>query len=256
MVEPTRDLLLGIDIGTTNAKAALVGLDGKLVATAQRGYELHHVRPNWVEQNPDDWWQAACISIREVLAAARASAARIAGVAVSSEAPCLVLMDARGAAVRPAMLWMDRRAESEASAMSDTFGFSEIVSRTGNRPDAFFTAAKFRWLRSHEPESLAACRNTLLANGYVVFKLTGELTLDRSHASLLQLRDLASDAWLTDICVWCGAEAHWFAHPADAHAVGRDGDTPRSRGIRVARRHTGHGRYGGQIRAAALEVGA
>ena len=52
-------LLLGIDIGTTAAKAALFGLDGRLQAVGSAEYPLYHIRPGWVEQQPEDWWQAS-----------------------------------------------------------------------------------------------------------------------------------------------------------------------------------------------------
>jgi xylulokinase len=216
---PACDLLLGVDIGTTSAKAALVGADGTLVATAQRAYPLHHVRPNWVEQNPQDWWRGACTSIKEVLASVRNAPSRVAGVAVSSQAPSLVVVDGRGMVIRPAMIWMDRRAEPEASALGDMFGFSEVVARTGNRPDAFFVAAKLRWLRNHEPETLAPDRRAMLSNGYIVFRLTGEPSMDRSHATLLQLRDVTEDTWLPELCEWCGIDPGQFPDPADAHSV-------------------------------------
>jgi carbohydrate kinase of FGGY family protein len=58
-------LLLGIDVGTTAAKAALFSIDGHLQGVGQAEYPVHHVRPGWVEQNPEDWWQAVCVAIQQ-----------------------------------------------------------------------------------------------------------------------------------------------------------------------------------------------
>ncbi|MEO8392721.1 MAG: FGGY family carbohydrate kinase, partial [Chloroflexota bacterium] len=112
-----RDLLLGIDVGTTAAKAALFQPDGQVQAVAQAAYPLNHIRPNWVEQNPEDWWQAVCAAIQQVNAAVPDAPQRIVGIAVSAQAPTLIALDASGTPLRPALIWMDRRAEAEAQAL-------------------------------------------------------------------------------------------------------------------------------------------
>ena len=89
-------LLLGIDIGTTAAKAALFSVDGRLQAVGSAEYPLHHIRPGWVEQQPEDWWQAACNAIRQALSQVEQGAERIAGICVSAQAPTLIALDADG----------------------------------------------------------------------------------------------------------------------------------------------------------------
>ena len=44
------EMLLGIDVGTTGAKAALVSPEGRLLALGRSEYGLQHLRPGWVEQ--------------------------------------------------------------------------------------------------------------------------------------------------------------------------------------------------------------
>src|SRR5690349_12619971 len=104
-------LLLGIDIGTTAAKAALFGINGRLQAVSSAEYPLHHIRPSWVEQQPEDWWQATCTAIRQALAQVEQGAERIAGICVSAQAPTLIALDADDRPLRPPLIWMDRRAE-------------------------------------------------------------------------------------------------------------------------------------------------
>jgi xylulokinase len=82
-------LLLGIDVGTTAAKAALFSIDGHLQGVGQAEYPVHHVRPGWVEQNPEDWWQAVCVAIQQALAQLPDAAQRVAGVAISAPAPTM-----------------------------------------------------------------------------------------------------------------------------------------------------------------------
>ncbi|MGD0903521.1 MAG: FGGY family carbohydrate kinase, partial [Terracidiphilus sp.] len=147
-------LLLGLDAGTSSVKAVLLDLGGNLRAVSQAEYPLHHLRSAWVEQNPEDWWQATCKAIREALGKVERGPERVLGLAVSSQAPTLLPLDHSGRPLRPAMIWMDRRAEAEAVRLTELLGAEEIHRVTGNRPDAFYVAARLLWLRNHEPEIL------------------------------------------------------------------------------------------------------
>jgi len=201
------ELLLGIDIGTTAAKAALFTVDGRLAAVAQADYPLNHLRPNWVEQNPEEWWQAVCAAIQQVLGALPQARDQVLGVAISAQAPTLIALDQHGTPLRPALIWMDRRAENEADFLSEAADMHAI---TGNRADAFYVAPKLRWFRMHEPHLLAQTRCFVQINGYINYRLTGEFSLDPAHAGLLQLRDYRSGAWSSLLCDLCGVEPSQF----------------------------------------------
>ncbi|MCC6616919.1 MAG: FGGY-family carbohydrate kinase [Anaerolineae bacterium] len=199
-------LLLGIDVGTTGVKAALFTPDGHLETVATVEYATQYLRPGWVEQDPQDWWQATCTTIRTVVSEVPNAAERIAGVAVSSQAPALIATDADGNPLRPALIWMDRRADAEVEQLKALFGAEKIYRVTGNRPDAFYVAAKLRWFWQHEPELHARTRWILQIPGYINAKLTGTFAVDNSHAALLQLRDYATGAWSMPICEACGVD--------------------------------------------------
>src|ERR1035438_5120589 len=152
--EAMEPLLLGIDVGTSAVKAALVDRRGSLHAVGQAEYPLHHIRPAWVEQDPDDWWRGTCQAIREALAKVPHGAERVLGLAVSCQAPALLALDRSGRPLRPAMIWMDRRAEAETLQLAEQMGGDRIYRVTGTRPDALYVAARLLWLRNHEPETL------------------------------------------------------------------------------------------------------
>ncbi len=199
------DLLLGIDVGTTMVKAALFSLDGRLQALGSSELRLYHLRAGWVEQRPEDWWQAVCDSIRQACAAVPDAAARIAGLAVSSQAPTLIPLDHAGDPLRPALIWMDRRAEAEAAELDALLGADAIYRITGNRPDAFYLAAKLRWFSRHQPDLLAQTYQFVQINGYVNYRLTHTYSLDASHVGLMQLGD-----WSPEICAACGVDPAQF----------------------------------------------
>ena len=200
------DLLLGIDVGTTAVKAALFSLDGQLVGVGNVAYPIHYVRPGWVEQQPQDWWNATCQAVQGALEGIPQGARRVAGLAVSSQAPALIALDEDGQPLRPALIWMDRRAEAEVQQLVDRFGADEIFRITGNRPDAYYVAAKLLWFKTHEPTLFARTHQFVQINGYINYRLTDVYTLDSAHAALLQLREYGTDRWSLDLCEACGVD--------------------------------------------------
>jgi len=211
------ELLLGIDVGTTGAKAALVSPDGRLRALGRSEYGIHHLRPGWVEQNPEDWWQAVCLATRQALGNIPEARDRVLGLAVSSQAPALLPLSRAGAPLRPAMIWMDRRAEAEVKQLDEILGEGTIYRVTGNRPDAFYVAPKLLWFKRHEPQLLEQTFQFVQVNGYINYRLTGEFSLDSAHASLLQLRDASNDEWYRPICDLCGIEPSQFPEVKTGH---------------------------------------
>jgi xylulokinase len=117
------------------------------------------------------------------------------------------------------MIWMDRRAEAEAVRLTELLGAAEIHRITGNRPDAFYVAARLLWLRNHEPEILKRTWKFAQVNGYLNYRLTGRLTMDPSHAVLLQLRHYATGAWSEALCSACGVDPAQFPEVMEAHRV-------------------------------------
>jgi xylulokinase len=62
-----RDAFLAIDVGTQSSRAAVLTLDGKVLAIAAQPHAMATPRPGWAEQNPADWWDATLHNIRDVV---------------------------------------------------------------------------------------------------------------------------------------------------------------------------------------------
>jgi xylulokinase len=211
------DALVGVDVGTTAVKAAVFAPSGRLLAAASREYPTSFPRAGWAEQDPDDWWRGASAALAAALAEARV--ARVAAVCVSAQAPTLLALDRRGRPLRPALIWMDRRADEACATLRQAVGEEAVRRTTGNRVDPFFVAPKLIWFREHEPELFAQARTFVQVTGWIVRRLTGELTLDREHGSLLSLRDLAADTWSEALLEACSVEPGRFPRLVDAHEV-------------------------------------
>ncbi|WP_460521875.1 xylulokinase [Flindersiella endophytica] len=204
-------LVIGVDVGTTGAKTVLATATGEVLAEAGQEYPTHYTPHDGAEQDPADWWTAVAGGIRRVLADA-GEQADIAAVAVSSQAPSVVVVDEQGSPLHRALLWMDRRGRAECEQRADTAG--DLLARTGNRLDPFFAAPKLAWLLRQRPELRGRAGATvLMANGYVVHQLTGALTCDTGHLGLTLLGDLATAAWAPDLLELWGIPASWLPEP-------------------------------------------
>ena len=199
----TEPLLVGLDIGTTGLKAGLVDARGGLVAMTTAPCEVQRPAPGQAEQDPEDYWRAAAACIRELLAVSRVEPGRIVALSSCGHAPTMVLLDGDDSPVRPAILWQDTRAVTEAEELARDPGPDALAEALGVRwpIDASMPMARFRWLGRHEPDVLRRVRHALLPKDYVHLRLTGEATTDPwsakglVHQSTLMpieaLRDLA-----------------------------------------------------------------
>ena len=154
--------VLGLDLGTTEVKAGLVTLDGRLLALARSGYGLDVSGGHgWAEQDPGSWWSAVVSAVRALHAA---DLAEIVAIGADGHGPTLVAVDPRGEATRPAITFLDGRATAEAdelTAASGVHGWS-----LGGLPSAL-------WVERHEPAVAAATRWYMSTWEWLVLRLTG-----------------------------------------------------------------------------------
>lgn len=186
---------LALDVGTTSVKAAIVR-DGQAAYTAEAPLPLATPRPGWAEQHPDDWWAAAGIAIGSLRDLARSELDAAAVIAVTGQMQDLVPLDGDGRPVRPAILYSDARAGAEHDELLGRFGESWSTA-IGATPDATNVAAKWQWMRDHEPD--AAARTTVVlfgAHSAVVHRLTGGVaTCDPTTAATTGFLDVGNGAW-------------------------------------------------------------
>ena len=204
------DLLLGIDLGTSGLKAALFAAqDGRVVASATRGYPLSHPHPNWAEQEPADWWQATVEAIRACLADAANSgyhADTVRGLAISGQMHGAVLLDAQDVVVRPCIIWADTRSQAQCDWMTQTVGAERLIDLVSNPALPGFTAPKVLWVRDNEPEIWAQVRRIFLPKDYLRWRLTGIAAMEISDAAGTCLLDVRRGEWSAEVLAAIGLD--------------------------------------------------
>jgi xylulokinase len=191
-------LLLGVDVGTSGLKAVLLDESGSTVDEATIPYDVRSPQPGWTEQDPDTWWSA----LREALATlwARGRAAEdIAAVGLTGQMHSLVVLDAAGTVLCPAILWSDNRTGAECAEITAAIGREALLERTGNLALAGFTAPKILWVRRHWPEAYAKAAHLLLPKDFIRYRLSGAFASDMSDASGMLLLDVRARRWADDI---------------------------------------------------------
>jgi xylulokinase len=186
--------LLGVDVGTSGVRAIAVEEgSGRVIAAATREYPLVTPRPLWAEQDPEDWWRGASAAIREVAQAVGGK--NISAIGLSGQMHGVVLLDAQGTALGPALLWCDGRSHLECQEITERVGAERLIALTSNPALVGFSAPKLLWLRKNEPQRFAQARTFLLPKDFLRFRLSGERFTEVSDASGTLLFDVAHRTW-------------------------------------------------------------
>jgi xylulokinase len=210
---------IGIDSSTTATKALLLDEAGRVVGVASAEYGYETPRPLWSEQQPDLWWSGTVNSIREVMAKTAVNPAHIAAIGLTGQMHGLVLLDAAGEALRPAILWNDQRTGAECDEMRARFGRQRLIDVTGNDALTGFTAPKILWVRNNEPEIYGRIAHILLPKDYVRLKLTGAYATDKAGAAGTQLFDLRRRNWSEELLAALEIEREWLPETFEGTAV-------------------------------------
>src|SRR5579863_7212549 len=188
--------LLGIDVGTGGTRAVLLDETGKVAASATSEHAaISAPQIGWAEQDPRDWWRATCAAIKECLQLAGVSADEIDGVALTGQMHGMVLLDAVGEVLRPAIIWCDQRTEAQGRAITEKIGARRLIELTANPALTNFTLTKIWWVQQHEPEIWSRVRTLLLPKDYARFRMTGARACDVADASGTLLFDVAHRRW-------------------------------------------------------------
>ena len=180
-------LVAGVDSSTQSCKVVIRDLEtGALVRS---GSAKH---PDGTEVDPAAWWVALNTALNQAGGLDDVEAISIAG-----QQHGMVLLDANGEVIRPALLWNDTRSAQAALDLIDEFGVETLVKRSGSAPVASFTITKLRWVRDNEPANAAKVAAVALPHDWLTWRLRGfgpagesthgpvleELITDRSDAS-------------------------------------------------------------------------
>lgn len=212
--------LLGIDIGTTGAKALLVdAANGVVQASATTEYPTLTPHPLWAEQDPEAWWEATVKSIRSVLRGGNVKANQVVGIGLTGQMHGLVLLDRSGRVLRPCIMWNDQRTGAQCAAITEKIGARKLLDLIANPVLPGFTAPKIVWVRENEPAVYSEIASVLLPKDYVRYRLTGAFATDVSDASGTVLFDVQHRRWSDEMLAALDIPRKWLPDSYESTAV-------------------------------------
>ena len=191
--------ILALDEGTTSARAALYNEQGERIALESNSFESRFPQPSWVEQDPEEIWQAQLSAARRLLEHAQIPASQIAAIGITNQRETTIVWDRHtGKPIGPAIVWQCRRTADFCQSLAASGDAASITAKTGLVIDAYFSASKARWLLQHAPpgDYLFGTVDT-----WLIWKLTGGAVhvTDPTNASRTMLYNLATGDWDDDL---------------------------------------------------------
>lgn len=205
---------IGIDIGTSSAKAVLIDAAGKVIFTTAPSYDFSTPQPLWAESDPEDWWQATIKALREICE--KVDPAEIAGIGLTGQMHGLVLLNKDGKVLRPCIMWNDQRTGAQCREITDKVGAQEVLRLTGNPVLPGFTAPKAVWVQQNEPEIWAQVAKILLPKDYIRYRLSGEYFTDVSDASGMSLLNVGERRWSSEMLEACNIPLQFCAEVTES----------------------------------------
>jgi xylulokinase len=174
-----KTLVAGVDCSTQGTKVLVVEPDrGSVEATGRAPHTVSGMG-GARETDPENWWEALRAALAET-----GRAAEVGAISIAGQQHGLVVTDADGRALRPAILWNDTRSAPEARELTEALGgASEWAERIGLVPVPSFTATRWAWLRAHEPEIAGAAHAVRLPHDFLSERLCRRGVTDRGDAS-------------------------------------------------------------------------
>ena len=189
-------ILIGLDVGTSGARAVAIDESGRMIAEASAEYPLSSPHPGWSEQDPADWWRAT----KQVLSRVASEVGDgLAGIGLTGQMHGSVFLDSSDEVVRPALLWNDQRTNKQCEKITEAVGKERLIEVTGNPALTGFQAPKILWLRDEEPDNYEKIDRVLLPKDYIRLMLTGEYATDASDASGTLFLDIQDRDWSPEI---------------------------------------------------------
>jgi gluconokinase len=185
---------LGIDIGTTHTKAAVITGDGKPFFEIKKGYDLLHPQPGYEEQDVREIMEAVSTVISQAIGSIPAKE-NIAAVCFSAAMHSILAVDENDQPISHAIIWADTRSQKEALEISNHPEASSVYTETGVPIHPMSPLCKIAWFRKQQPAVFERAAKFISIKEYVFFRLFGKYLVDHSIAAATGLFSIHEKKW-------------------------------------------------------------
>ncbi len=172
-------MLLGIDIGTSACKAAVFDLQGNCLRSETVGYKVYYPQEGYAEQDPAQWYNAVCEGLQKIFAFFPKN--DIKAVGIDGQSWSCIPVDKDGAVLHNTPIWFDMRADQECALLKERIGEPEIFRVCKNPVVPSYSTPKILWFKRHKPDVYKNAHKFLQSNSYIIYRLTGVFSQDKSQ---------------------------------------------------------------------------
>ncbi|TDD99923.1 xylulokinase [Jiangella asiatica] len=195
--------IIGLDNGTTSARAKLYDLDGAVVAEASQEYECEYSNPGWVDQDITMLDEANLTVLHEIVRSSGVDPLAISSLGLSTQRGLHLYVDDQGRVLRNGrgLSWQDARHPKQLDQLRSDIGEQRFYAITGLPISAFWPIGKILWMQQNEPEEYAKANKILTTQEYFLRQLSDidDWCIDWSNASLTGLMDVERLEWSQEI---------------------------------------------------------
>jgi xylulokinase len=193
--------LIGVDIGTMGTKAAVFDTEGNLLASAYEESILHHPRPGWVEQDPDDLYGSSVRTIQECVEKSGIDPADVAALAFDGQMSGIGTVDEEWGTPTPYDSWLDTRCKPYIEMMKP---HAEQIVQISGGPPTYCHGPKILWWKHEQPEVFERISKFVVPVAYVAGRMAGlkgeEGYIDYTHLNFSSFGDIARSVWDEELC--------------------------------------------------------
>ncbi len=214
-------VILGVDVGTSSTKVVIFDLEGIEIARAGSApYQNLTPQPGWVEQDPQELWQALITTIRSAIENA-GQALNILSLCMSVQSGSLLPVDGNGEPLSPIITWLDGRAEGIVDEWKRAGQQEWVKATSGWSLYPSLCLPTIAWLKKNRPDVAAATTTYFSVNDFLVFRLTGKCITNPSNGGGMQLVDIHSGEWSVALARLAGIETGQLAQMLPScHLIG------------------------------------
>ena len=191
--------LLGIDIGTSSAKAMLMDLDGQVLYLQAEDYDVDIPQEGYAQQDPEIWWKAVQNILLTIKSQQPEAYASVGAIGFSGQMHSLVTADKEGNPVYPAIVWLDQRSQKQLEEINRHVKKEELARVIHNRVFTGFAFPSLLWMKENQPESFRRIYKIMTAKDFIRLKMTGVFGTDVSDASSTTGFDMKKRDWAWEI---------------------------------------------------------
>lgn len=198
--------VLGIDVGTTGTKALLIDEKGNICGKGYKGYKLFTPFEGAFEQNPHDWFDAVCCSVREAVGNNDVNDIKALSVSAQGGSVFAAAIN-KSNEIYPltnAYTWMDCRAENECKLLAKKVSQKEFYYKTGWRLNNWSVASKILWLEKNKSQIYNKTDYFITTADYIYYKLTAKKVIDPSSAAMFSLFNIYNKNWDDELLLVSG----------------------------------------------------